>query len=344
MKTKLLLVLLLIGLHYTAFAQVAHDYKPNCCRLAGATFTTEKSCYCSGCAAVDKKNAEATAAEDKRVKEVAAKKEEEKKQKAIAEAQKKKEEQAKKGNDSKANQVHLGFGDAKNSNNQKEVRSINSKLKETHPSKNITKGECVLNQFPNNLPTRLMYSELYEFRVDLAKPYKFWGINLVDIGKGWYFSINKALDAYHESPSIYKIYNYNLLFFDVFYENDTDEVFQRKVVSTEKSKWLEIIGVNSTSELIMPNDKNYFLKKTPISIEIEKAIKIKSLQGANILMITSIDGGALNLIRADKSEFTSKYFLQENFRNYYYFDLKDYKWKELLEFKTQSDYENLVKN
>ncbi len=55
MKTKLLLVLLLIGLHYTAFAQVAHDYKPNCCRLAGATFTTEKSCYCSGCAAVGPK-------------------------------------------------------------------------------------------------------------------------------------------------------------------------------------------------------------------------------------------------------------------------------------------------
>lgn len=125
MKTKLLLVLLLIGLHYTAFAQVAHDYKPNCCRLAGATFTSEKSCYCAGCAAVDKKNAEAKAAEDKRVKEVVAKKEEEKKQKAIAEAKKQKEELEKKAKESKANVVHLGFGDAKKSEEKRIKNSGN---------------------------------------------------------------------------------------------------------------------------------------------------------------------------------------------------------------------------
>ncbi|WP_209389783.1 hypothetical protein [Chryseobacterium sp. RR2-3-20] len=125
MKTKLLLVLLMIGLHYTTTAQVAHDYKPNCCRLAGATFTSEKSCYCSGCAAVDKKNAEAKAAEDKRVQEVVAKKEEEKKQKAIAEAKRQKEELDKKAKDSKANVVHLGFGDTKNSEAKKIKNSGN---------------------------------------------------------------------------------------------------------------------------------------------------------------------------------------------------------------------------
>ncbi len=122
MKTKLLLILLLLGLQLNLNAQAKHDYKPNCCRLAGAKFTMEKSCYCAGCAEVDEKNRQAKEAEDQRVKAVIAKKEEEKRQKAIADQKKQNEKLAEQRKKDKGNVLHLGFPKTEKNTPKPEVK------------------------------------------------------------------------------------------------------------------------------------------------------------------------------------------------------------------------------
>ncbi|HAP95955.1 MAG TPA: hypothetical protein DCP54_09465, partial [Chryseobacterium sp.] len=205
MKTKLVLILLLFGLQLNLIAQAKHDYKPNCCRLAGAKFTMEKSCYCAGCAEVDEKNRQAKEAEDKRVKAVIAQKEEEKRQKAIAEQKKQNEKLAEQRKKDNENVVHLGFGNSDKKIDKTSITSINKsnitkeKLEivregnewdgsETYYLKNylINKnGEKVLtisNAYLDNLDTWGVNNNLYEIRerLDIGYDSYFHKVTIID--------------------------------------------------------------------------------------------------------------------------------------------------------------------
>jgi hypothetical protein len=336
MKTKLLLVLLMIGLHYTTTAQVAHDYKPNCCRLAGATFSTEKSCYCSGCAAVDKKNAEAKAAEDKRVKEIVAKKEEEKKQKAIAEAKRQKEELDKKAKDSKANVVHLGFRDTKKVKAEKTSIAVNKNIvkeKLTILEEVLNKKYSLINKYGDKILTitngKISKLDDWADRQNLFLIEEYSPEYSVNV-------INEKGEKLINKESISSIINCENGYFmvntlSIGDGTSTYDCYQGYMFSVENKTFYPLPNLTEkyNSTLVATED---FIKKEHFYPEAEKKwieiINSPDFPKENVSVIVSV------LMCSNDPNKTG------NDRDFYYFNKIDKKWKLLMSFKTRQDFNN----
>lgn len=350
MKTKLLLILLLLGLQLNLNAQEKHDYKQGCCKLMGKIFSRE-SCYCSGCAEVDEKNRQAKEAEDKRVKAVIAKKEEEKRQKAIEEQKKQNEKLAEQRKKDKENVLHLGFPKQDKKLETKPEVEKNKIIKtesESYPIVKIEKGEPLFvdsgykSDFVRE-SDREKYGELYKYKIyydeeDVTPQL----VNIKHISKGWYLAIDKPQDKYWHNPTSTKNYSYGIFHFSKDAEVCYHLVkklcyFHYRLVIGPKT----IVGGNKDADFILCDDKNLLLAKDNFSKKLVTLIKSIKSDGAQPFVIVIVNRHRDNNQRGFSDNESLEF--QKNFRNYYYFDLKDKQWKILLEFPTETDWNNFNK-
>lgn len=328
-----------------AQAQVQHDYKQGCCKLVGKIFSSE-SCYCAACADNDKKNREAKEAEDKRVKAVAAKKAEENRQKAIEEKKKQDEKLAEQRKKDKENVLQLGFGNSDKkidktsiiSNNK--INTAKEKLEiiregnewdgsETYYLKNYLvnkNGEKILtisNAYLDNLDTWGVNNNLYEIRerLDIGYDSYFHKVNIID---------EKGVKRIKREDVI-KITSCNngfyLLQVPVWKSDIWTDGWGRK-------------GMNADYQFIVydvKNDKEYPLNYRSQNY-VSGAMDLQNLNKKWLEIVKAVPSPkeeVLVIVDIEPSHNDSND--TNHNRDFYYFDVKDKKWKTLIQFPTYDD-------
>ena len=345
MKTKLIFAFLATGLYLNVNAQAKHDYKQGCCKLVGKIMSAE-SCYCAGCAANDEKNRQAKEAEDKRVKQVIAKKEEEKRQKAIEENRKMNEKIAAERKNDKENVVQLGFAkpDKKIEKTSITSNNKNSPIKEkltivregnkwdgnaTYYLKNYLvnkNGEKILtisNAYLGNLDTWGENNNLYELSEKLEIGYNsyFHKVNIID---------EKGVKRIKREDVI-KLTSCNngfyLLKVPIWKSEISTDGWGSKTVSADY-QFIVYDAKNNKEYPLNYRTRNYVSGSMDLQnmgkswLEI---IKNAPSPREDILVIVDIEPSAHDINKTN------------NYLDFYYFDLKDKKWKTLIQFSTSDE-------